>query len=57
MMTAEEIIADERYHTCGRCKYGDMLDDNYPCNQCIRGFDNREDFWELAESYKEGDKK
>ena len=52
-MTNEEIIADERYHTCGRCKYGDMLDDNYPCNQCIHGFDNRRDFWELAESEDE----
>lgn len=52
-MTVKEIIADERYHTCERCKYGDMLDDNHPCNQCIHGFDNREDYWELAESYKE----
>lgn len=48
-----EFYNSGRYHTCERCKYGDMLDDNYPCNQCIHEFDNREDFWELAESYKE----
>ena len=23
-MTAEEIIADERYHTCGRCKHDEQ---------------------------------
>lgn len=49
-MTREEIIADERYHTCGRCKYGDTPCDGYPCNECVHGFDNRQDFWELAES-------
>ena len=53
-MTKEEIIADERYHTCGRCKHEDTPSDDYPCNECVRGFDNRRDFWELAES---GDKK
>ena len=23
-MTDEEIIADERYYTCGRCRWGDL---------------------------------
>ena len=55
-MTNEEIIADERYHTCGRCKYEDMPDDFYPCNQCIHGVDNREDLWELKEEVRQDDK-
>ena len=54
-MTAEEIIADERYHTCGRCKYGDTPCDDYPCNEWVHGFDSRRDFWELAGSDKESD--
>lgn len=45
-MTAEEIIADERYHTCGRCKHGDTPCDAYPCNECVHGFDYRKDYWE-----------
>ena len=49
-MTKEEIIADERYHTCKRCKYGNTPFDDYPCNECVRGFDHRRDFWELEES-------
>ena len=49
-MTREEIIADERYHTCGRCRWGDLNDDFYPCNKCIHGIDKREDYWEYAES-------
>lgn len=48
-MTNEEIIADERYHTCGRCVWGDLPDDYYPCNQCIHGTDRREDFWKLKD--------
>ena len=48
-MTNEEIIANEKYHTCGRCKF-DGSPDDYPCNQCIHGFDNRKDFWQYAES-------
>ena len=48
-MTSEEIIADERYHTCGRCKWGDIPCDEYPCNECVHGFDNRKDFWEYSE--------
>ena len=53
-MTREEIIADERYHTCGRCKYGDLTDDTYPCNRCIHGVDKREDFWQYAEEVEDG---
>lgn len=49
-MTKEEIIADERYHTCGRCKYGDRPDFFEPCNECIHSKDKREDKWELKES-------
>lgn len=45
-MTAEEIIADEIYHTCGRCKHGDTPCDAYPCNECVHGFDYRKDYWE-----------
>lgn len=48
-MTNEEIIADERYHTCGRCVWENLSDDYYPCNQCIHGTDRREDFWKLNE--------
>lgn len=48
-MTREEIIADERYHSCGRCKWGDLNEDFYPCNKCIHGADKREDFWQYAE--------
>ena len=49
-MTREEIIADERYHTCGRCRWGELNDEFYPCNKCIHGTDKREDFWQYAES-------
>ena len=48
-MTREEIIADEKYHTCGRCRWGDLSDDFYPCNKCIHSADKREDFWQYAE--------
>lgn len=48
-MTKEEIIADERYHTCGRCRWGDLNEDFYPCNKCIHSADKREDFWQYAE--------
>lgn len=46
-MTNEEIIADKKYHTCGRCEYEDYPDNMYPCNQCVNGFDHRKDMWEL----------
>lgn len=43
-MTKEEMIADERYHTCGRCKW-----ENIPfiCHACKWGEDTRKDLWEL----------
>lgn len=42
----EEIIANERYHTCGRCKW-----ENNPsiCHQCKWEEDTRKDLWELKE--------
>ena len=48
-MTREEIIANERYHTCSRCKWDDMPDEMYPCNQCKYGLDLRKDLWEYEE--------
>lgn len=51
----EEIIVDERYHTCGRCVWEDLSDDYYPCNQCIHGTDRREDFWKLKEEVNADD--
>ena len=54
-MTREEIIADERYHTCGRCKWADVPDGFYPCNECKHGMDNREDLWELKEDADGGE--
>ena len=54
-MTREEIIADERYHTCGRCRWGDLGEDFYPCNECIHSFDKRKDYWQYAESDKESE--
>lgn len=53
-MTREEIIADERYHTCGRCRWGDLNEDSYPCKKCIHSMDKREDFWQYAEEVEEG---
>lgn len=47
-MTAEEIIANERYHTCERCKYRDTHFEDYPCNECYCAC---KDHWEYrAES-------
>ena len=54
-MTAEEIIADERYHTCGNCRWGDLSEELYPCNKCNHSFDRRKDYWEYAESDKESE--
>ena len=54
-MTAEEIIADERYHTCGRCKHGDTPCDAYPCNECVHGFDYRKDYWEYKEESEDAE--
>ena len=52
-MTKEEIIADWRYHTCGRCKYESIPDNEYPCNQCKWGVDYREDLWKLKDKESE----
>ena len=46
-ITDEEIINNEKYHTCGRCKYDNTPDDKYPCVSCIHGTDHRTDLWEL----------
>ena len=45
-MAREEMIADERYHVCGRCKW-----ENIPfiCHQCKWGEDTRKDLWNLKE--------
>lgn len=48
-MTDNEIINNEKYHTCGRCKYENTPDDKYPCNSCIYGTDHRTDLWELKQ--------
>ena len=49
-MTSEEIIADERYHTCGRCQWEDIP---FICHQCKWGEDVRRDLWKLKEELKE----
>lgn len=46
-MTNEELINNEKYHTCGRCKYDYTPDNEYPCKDCIHGTDHRTDLWEL----------
>lgn len=56
LQTRELIIADERYHTCGRCKWDETPDDMYPCNQCVHGTDMRKDFWEYAEGSETNDR-
>ena len=48
-MTDNEIINNEKYHTCGRCKYENTPDDKYPCVSCIYGTDHRTDLWELKQ--------
>ena len=48
-MTDEELINNEKYHTCGRCKYDNTSDDKYPCVSCIHGTDHRTDLWELEQ--------
>ena len=42
-MTDEEIMTNESYHTCGRCKYDTLPESMYPCNQCIHSKDTRKD--------------
>lgn len=48
-MTDKEIINNEKYHTCGRCKYETTPDDKYPCIACTHGTDHRTDLWELEQ--------
>ena len=48
-MTDKEIINNEKYHTCGRCKHENTPDDKYPCIACIYGTDHRIDLWELKQ--------
>lgn len=48
-MTNVEIINNEKYHTCGRCKHENTPDDKYPCVACIYGTDHRTDLWELKQ--------
>lgn len=45
-------LANE-YHTCGRCRWGELNDESYPCNKCIHGVDRREDFWQYADAKSE----
>lgn len=52
-MTDNEIINNEKYHTCGRCKYENTPDDKYPCVSCIHGTDHRTDLWELEQESDE----
>lgn len=49
-VTKEEIISNPKYHTCGRCKYDYNSQTEYPCNQCIHGFDTRKDMFEYDEN-------
>lgn len=48
-MTDKEIINNEKYHTCGRCKYEYTPDGKYPCIACIHGTDHRTDLWKLKQ--------
>lgn len=47
-MTNEELMADERYHVCGRCKWDGTMPP-FICNQCKWGDDTRKDLWTLKE--------
>lgn len=55
-MTNEELINNEKYHTCGRCKHKNTPDGKYPCIFCIYGTDHRTDLWELEQQseYEDG---
>lgn len=48
-MKDNELINNEKYHTCGRCKYDYTPDNEYPCKDCIHGTDFRKDLWEYNE--------
>lgn len=39
-MTSEEMT-----HTCGRCQYENVRDQEYPCNRCIWSKEIRQDLW------------
>ena len=47
-MTLKEIIEDEKYHTCGRCKWEGIFPP-FICNQCKWGEDTRKDLWQLKD--------
>lgn len=51
-MEDEKIIADEKYHTCGRCQFEDIP---FICHQCKWGEDTRPDQWQLKCGLKEED--
>lgn len=36
---------EDRTHTCGRCQYENIPDEEYPCNRCIWSEDVRQDLW------------
>ena len=36
---------EDRTHTCGRCQYENVPDEEYPCNRCIWSKDIRQDLW------------
>lgn len=42
----------EAKHTCGRCQYENVPDQEYPCNRCIWSKDVRQDLWTLKENSK-----
>ena len=46
LINVDDIMADERYHTCGRCKWENIP---YICHRCKWGEDTRKDLWELKE--------
>lgn len=41
---------EEKYHTCGRCKWEDIT---FICHQCKWGEDTRKDLWEPKEDGEE----
>ena len=36
---------EDRMHTCGRCQYENVPDEEYPCNKCVWSKDIRQDLW------------
>lgn len=39
------MMYEDRMHTCGRCQYENVPDQEYPCNRCIWSKDIRQDLW------------